>query len=107
MDGQIQTRYARKNWSSVMVLNCDHPANQALTTDLVNSATGRYLHGFNWLCDDQIGALDPKWNWLVGHSDPAIDPAIVHFTDGTPDMVGYEDQPFADEWRNHLKARAA
>jgi hypothetical protein len=28
MDGQAQTRYARKNWSSVMVFNCDHPANE-------------------------------------------------------------------------------
>jgi len=46
MDGQAQTRYARKNWSSVMLFNCDHPANQALTTELVNSVPGRDLHRF-------------------------------------------------------------
>lgn len=107
MDGQAQTRYARKNWSSVCVFNADHPANRALTIDLVNTLPGRDLHRFCWLADDDIGALDPKWNWLVGHSDPAIDPSIVHFTDGVPSMAGYEDQPYAEEWRQHLRARAA
>src|SRR5204863_5479284 len=30
MDGQAQTIYPRKNWSSVMLLHCGHPANRAL-----------------------------------------------------------------------------
>lgn len=95
MDGQLQTRYRRKNWSSLMIFNCDHPANAALTLDLVNTAPGRDLHRFCWLSDEHIGALSPSWNFLVGHSNPDI----VHFTDGTPDMPGYENVPFADEWR--------
>ncbi|QKC67312.1 hypothetical protein EFV37_29260 [Mesorhizobium loti] len=107
MDGQAQTRYPRKNWSSVMLFNCDHPANQKLTPELVNSVPGRDLHAFCWLKDEEIGALDPKWNYLVGHSDPAIDPAIVHFTDGTPAMAGYEDCEYADEWRAELARWAA
>jgi len=98
MDGQLQTRYARKNWSSVMAFNCDHPANRALTVDLVNSVPGRDLHSFCWLEDKHIGELDTTWNFLVGHSDPAIDPNIVHFTDGIPSMPGYEDCAYADEW---------
>lgn len=107
MDGQEQTRYARKNWSSVILWNVDHPANKALTTELVNSVPGRDLHRFCWLEDDLIGELHPKWNWLVGHSDPEIDPAIVHFTDGIPTMEGYEDCEFADEWRAALERWAA
>lgn len=107
MDGQLQTAYARKNWSSVMAINCDHPANRTLTVDLVNAVPGRDLHRFSWLRDDEIGALDPAWNFLVGHSDPAIDPRIVHFTDGTPDMPGYADQPYADEWRAEAMRLAA
>jgi len=107
MDGQAQTRYARKNWSSVVLFNCDHPANKALTTELVNSVPGRDLHRFCWLEDDQIGELHCRWNWLVGHSDPMIDPAIVHFTDGIPTMAGYEDCAFAGEWRAELERWAA
>lgn len=101
MDGQIQTVYARKNWSSVMLINCAHPAHRALDLAALNSMTGRDLHGFKWLEDHQIGALDGRWNHLVGHSQNQY-PAIVHFTDGTPEMPGFEDQPFADEWRAEL-----
>ena len=82
-----------------MLFNCDHPANAALTDELINTAPGRDLHRFCWLNDGDIGSLHQKWNWLVGHSDPIVNPTIVHFTDGTPLMPGYEDQPYADEWR--------
>jgi lipopolysaccharide biosynthesis glycosyltransferase len=103
MDGQVQTKYARKNWSSLMIFNCDHEANKALTLDTINMLPGRDLHRFCWLDDEEIGKLDHKWNFLVGHSDPSIDPAVVHFTSGTPDMPGYENVPYADEWRNELR----
>jgi lipopolysaccharide biosynthesis glycosyltransferase len=109
MDGQIQTQYARKNWSSVMVWNVSHPANQALSLSMVNSLPGRDLHRFCWLADELIGALDPAWNFLVGHTaiKDVPDPAIVHFTAGTPDMAGYEQCLFADEWRSVLAAWAS
>lgn len=107
MDGQQQTRYARKNWSSVVAFNCDHAANKALTLGVINNIPGRDLHRFFWLEDDLIGDLDPCWNFLVGHSDPSIDPKIVHFTDGTPSMRGYETQPYSAEWRAELERWAA
>lgn len=107
MDGQMQTRYARKNWSSVIAFNCDHPANKALTLEMVNVLPGRDLHRFCWLEDDLIGELPVEWNWLAGHSDPAVDPKIVHHTEGSPCLPGYEDAPFADEWRAELARWAA
>lgn len=107
MDGQAQTRYARKNWSSVCLFNCDHPANKSLTVDLVNTAPGRDLHAFTWLADCDIGELPPEWNWLAGHSATDIDPKIVHHTDGSPCMAGYESVPFADEWRAELNRWAS
>jgi len=100
MDGQAQTVYQRKNWSSVMLFNCDHPANKRLTVAMVNKLPGRNLHQFCWLDDDEIGELPPEWNYCVGHSWlNGKPPAIVHFTDGVPDMRGYENQEYADEWR--------
>ncbi len=98
MDGQVQTAYHRKNWSSVVLFNCGHPENRALTLEVVNTLPGRDLHRFCWLDDGEIGALPDRWNWLVGHSSAAIDPAIVHFTSGLPDQVGYEHVPYADAW---------
>lgn len=107
MDGQVQTLYARKNWSSVACFNLSHPANRRLTLDMVNSLPGRDLHAFCWLEDGEIGELDVEWNWLVGHSDPDVEPKNVHFTDGIPLMPGYQDVPFADEWRDTLADWAA
>lgn len=107
MDGQPQSAYPRKNWSSLFVLNVRHPANAALTVDLVNSVPGRDLHRFCWLDDAQIGALDPAWNYLVGESNPVTDPKMVHFTLGLPSMPGYESCEYADEWRAELMRRAA
>lgn len=102
MDGQIQTRYARKNWSSVMAFNCDHPANKSLTLDLINNAAGRELHAFCWLDDRDIGSLDPAYNYLVGHTQNVSNPKIVHFTEGLPYLPGYENCEYANEWFDAL-----
>lgn len=98
MDGQPQLAYPRKNWSSLVLWNCRHPAHAPLAS-VVNTWAGHRLHGFRWLDDALIGALPPAWNWLEGHSAPHLDPKAVHFTRGTPDMPGYENVAYADEWR--------
>lgn len=99
MDGQIQTAYARKNWSSAMLWNLWHPAHARLTLEVINSWRGLDLHQLRWLEDAEIGGLDQKWNYLVGHSPKQIDPALVHFTDGVPSMKGYEHAEYAEIWR--------
>jgi hypothetical protein len=100
MDGVVQETYKRKNWSSFMLMN---PARcKALDRNLVNTAKGSYLHGMFWLEDDQIGELPVEWNFLCGHNDQIqINPKIVHYTRGTPDM-GWENEPFALEWKQAL-----
>lgn len=107
MDHQVQMRYARKNWSSVVAFNVEHPSNAALTVDMVNELPGRDLHRFCWLADSDIGALDPAWNHLVGVNPPMNDAKIVHFTLGCPNMPGYWECEFADEWRRELLGHVA
>ena len=102
MDGQPQTRYSRKNWSSVMLFNVDHPSNKKLTLGMVNTVPGKELHAFSWLADDEIGDLPMEWNWLAGESEKVDNPLVVHHTLGSPCMVGYESAPFASEWRKEL-----
>ena len=96
MDGVIQSTYPRKNWSSVMAFKPWR--NTGLTKYALNNMSKEWLHGMLWLKDDEIGALPEAWNWLEGYSDPSIDPKIVHYTRGSPDMAGYEDSAYADEW---------
>lgn len=107
MDGQRQSAYARKNWSSVMAFNVTHPANTALDVEMVNTLLGRDLHRFCWLNDDQIGELPPEWNYLVGHTKTEAEPQIVHFTDGGPWLEAFRDVPYASEWNNYLEQWAA
>lgn len=98
MDGQIQTAYKRKNWSSVMLFNCDHPKNRGLTLDLINGKPGRDLHRFCWLDDEDIGALPGEWNWLVNVQPRPASPKLAHFTLGGPWLPGWERQPHDDIW---------
>lgn len=103
MIGQAQRAYARKNWSSVVLWNCAHPAHVGLGADL-NQLHRDKLHGFSWLDDGEIGGLPVEWNWLAYHNSLELEPRAVHFTEGTPDMTGYEIQTYADEWRGVLRS---
>lgn len=94
MDGMIQTQYARKNWSSFMLMS---PQKCKITKYQLNNRDGSFLHALCWQPDETIGALPEAWNWLEGWSSPEIDPAVVHYTRGTPDMLG-NDLPFAHDW---------
>lgn len=102
-DGVIQERYPRKNWSSLMLVNCRHPLTQMLTTFQANSQPGAWLHGFQWLTDDAIGALPSEWNWLQGWSDPDADAKAVHFTLGTPDAGNVPHTPWDAEWVSYAE----
>src|SRR4051812_46153744 len=79
MDGQSQTRYSRKNWSSFLLWNVEAEANKRLTLEMINTLPGRDLHRLCWLEDDEIGELGPEWNFLIGHTDPSVNPKVVHF----------------------------
>jgi lipopolysaccharide biosynthesis glycosyltransferase len=104
MDGQKQTVYPRKNWSSVVLWNCGHPSNKVVTTDLVNDekTTGKYLHRFSWLKDEEIGELDHSWNYLVGVYNDLEKPNLIHYTEGGPWFENYRDCEFHDLWKAEL-----
>jgi hypothetical protein len=101
MDGQVQTQYSRKNWSSVMLLNADHPSNRKLTLRDVNGVPGRDLHRFFWLEDDEIGELPGEWNWLVNEQPEPARPKIAHFTLGGPWLPDWKGAPYDDLWTEY------
>ena len=104
MDGQKQTVYPRKNWSSVMLINCGHLGNKQLTKELVNNPEigGAYLHRFSWLKDEEIGELDHTWNYLVGVYDDIKTPKLIHYTEGGPWFENYRDCEFNELWKLEL-----
>lgn len=95
--GGAQSKYMCKNWSSLMLMNCEKC--KELTVDYVNNAPGLDLHQFRWLpSESQIGELNKSWNHLVGEYEPNSGAKIAHFTLGLPSETGYESQEFAGEW---------
>lgn len=92
-----QSRYAKKNWSSVMLFN--NARCRALTPDYVSTASGLELHQFKWLGNDNlIGALPDRWNHLVGYNAPRQDAALVHYTLGGPYFEPYRNCEYSEKW---------
>jgi lipopolysaccharide biosynthesis glycosyltransferase len=92
-----QTRYEKKNWSSVMLFN--NARCRALSREYVNTASGLELHQFKWLASDElIGSLPSQWNHLVGYDAPRADASLVHYTLGGPYFKEYSDCEYAQEW---------
>ena len=107
MDNQKQEQYYRKNWSSLMLFNCEHPQNQMLTPYVVNTQTGQYLHKWGWVPAKpaDIGAIHEERNWLAGHSPEELEAKNVHFTTGGPWFYNWKckremDGKYAAEWNN-------
>jgi hypothetical protein len=98
MMGMDQTQYGRKNWSSVMLFDCDHPANKRLSLWDVNHRPGRDLHQFYWLADEEIGMLAWRWNQLVGVQPNITTEGICHFTLGGPWFKDWPGGPCDDLW---------
>jgi lipopolysaccharide biosynthesis glycosyltransferase len=108
MDGKLQSIYPRKNWSSLVLWNCGHPSNQKITIDLVNdpNTTGKYLHRFSWLKDEEIGAIHHEWNWLAGWYQEPQDgkPKAIHYTEGGPWFSNYRFCEYNEIWKKKLNS---
>jgi lipopolysaccharide biosynthesis glycosyltransferase len=96
--GNKNQDYPRKNWSSLVLWNCGHPANHILTPQFVQQETGTFLHRFSWLEDEQVGELPKEWNWLTTEYPDNYDAKLLHYTLGTPCFEDYWSSEMADEW---------
>jgi len=94
MDGNPQTHYPRKNWSSLMLFNCEHPDVKFLNTHNINEKGAKWLHRFEWTRDECIGEIPATYNWLEGWYNDNIDPKVIHYTRGGP---------WHETWDGHYK----
>lgn len=96
MDGKVQTTYPRKNWSSMMFMDCSKL--RCWTKEAVETQTGAWLHRFEAVPDEQIGEIPKTWN-VLDQLNP--DTKLAHFTSGGPYFKGYEDCPGSAQWYRH------
>jgi hypothetical protein len=95
MDGQVQTSYPMKNWSSLMVF--DNARCRSLSPEYVNKASGLELHRFMWN-EGLLGEIPIEWNWLVDEYEPNPNAKILHYTLGGPWFEQTKDCDHADLW---------
>ena len=96
--GNINEDYPRKNWSSVILWNCSHPKHKILTPSFVAQQTGKFLHRFSWLEDNEIGELPIEWNWLAIEYEANPNAKLIHYTLGTPCFKDFKDSDMSDLW---------
>lgn len=89
------SNYDRKNWASLMLINCAHP--EWIGPGMIEKTKPLDLLQFRFLSDESIGSIDAKWNTLV---DEGQEPgAVLHWTAGIPGFEQYANAPCADFWR--------
>ena len=101
--GNSNTDYPKKNWSSLILWNCAHPKHRVLTPDFISNQTGKFLHRFSWLEDEDIGDLPKDWNWLAIEYPENKDAKLIHYTLGTPCFKEYWDCDMSDIWHANQK----
>lgn len=100
--------YEKKNWSSVMLINCQHYGWRKLTPDVVETVAGSYLHRFQFLEDRYVGDLPMEWNWLADEYGQNDEATLLHWTAGIPAWKHYKDAPHAVDWfKAHAKVNHA
>jgi lipopolysaccharide biosynthesis glycosyltransferase len=102
--GNINENYPRKNWSSVILWNCSHPKHKILTPEFVSNQTGKFLHRFSWLDDNDIGELPVEWNWLACEYKKNTDAKLIHYTLGTPCFNDFRDTDMAEIWYDYYES---
>lgn len=90
--------YPRKNWASLMLINCAHPAWSWATYGAVRAAPMGDLLTFSRFLDRHIGALPKEWNVLVDEGQSTANAKVLHWTAGIPAFAAYADAPAADKW---------
>lgn len=106
--GAKNENYPRKNWSSLVLWNCEAWPNRLLTPDFVQMAKPEFLHRFQWVKDDRIGELPKEWNWLVGEYEKNDEAKLYHYTLGAPCLNEYADCDHSGLWfENALRVTRA
>lgn len=90
--------YIRKQWASVMLINCTHFIWRRFTPEYIKDTPLIDLLQLRCIPDDRIGSLPTEWNWLADEHGQNDDAKIVHYTAGIPAMHHYRDSPMADDW---------
>jgi len=98
-----QSNYRRKNWTSVMLMNCDHPAWMGMVPEVIKAARPIHLLTLSNLKDHEIGELDPSWNVLIDEGQDDANAKVLHWTAGIPTFKHYQNARRSKDWFREME----
>lgn len=99
-----QSNYSRKNWASVMIVNCEHSAWFGLTPQAIQMKSPMQLLQFQDLLDSEIGELPKEWNVLVDEGHELENANLLHWSAGLPTFRHYQNARASKDWHNEFDA---
>jgi hypothetical protein len=90
--------YDRKNWASMMLINCEHPAWRQMTMQKIADENILDLLQFKFLCDFEIAELDESFNVLVDENQNIDGAKLLHWTAGIPYFDSYKNARGSEQW---------
>ena len=96
--GSKNEDYPRKNWSSVIIWNCNSQVNRTLTPEYIMNSKGSHLHRFEWIDNERIGGLPIEWNWLPDELGENENAKLLHYTLGAPCFNEFKNTEMNSYW---------
>lgn len=91
--------YPRKNWASLMLIDCEHPSWRIIEPDTLSGFSNLELLKLRFIPNDQITEIDDAWNRLVDEGQSLDGAKLIHWTAGIPAFEHYKNAVGADLWR--------
>ena len=95
--------YSRKNWCSVMLINCEHWLWRHITPGHLRDTPALDVLRLEDFPAGSVGALPDEWNRIVDEGQPVEGAKVAHFTSGVPCFPQCGGVPGADLWFAQLK----
>lgn len=93
-----QTNYPRKNWASLMLVNCEHPAWSAAMPGWLPRIGAIQCLKFENCLHEEIGELPPEWNVLIDEGQERDGAKLLHWTAGLPTFEHYRNARGSKDW---------
>ena len=96
--------YERKNWASMMLINCEHSAWEPVTQEFIRRSKPLDLLQFKFLEDWEIAELPQSWNVLADEGQSIEGAKLLHWTAGIPYFDHYINAAGSDLWYKQQQA---
>jgi len=95
--------YPRKNWASLMLIDCENPAWRIIEPDTLSAFSNLELLKLKFLPSSEISEIDDAWNRLIDEGQSIDSAKLIHWTAGIPAFEHYKNAIGASLWKQTLE----